>query len=110
MRSLLKQMLYEARFDLHGLDRKIEIDMPAMPAVGDLDFENLIEALINEQQARFTVRTKAGLEHTVDGTPEKLRITAGGWSVQVRHPAATGPVTIDVADIRKVAAASERDD
>ena len=69
----------------YGLDRKIEIDMPAMPAIGDLDFENLIEALINEQPARFTVRTKAGLEHTVDGTPEKLRITAGGWSVQVRH-------------------------
>ena len=41
--------------------------MPTMPAIGDLDFENLVEALINEQQARFTVRTKAGLEHT------------GGW-------------------------------
>ena len=110
MRSLLKQMLGEADFPLYGLDRKIEIDMPAMPAIGDLDFENLIEALIHEQPARFTVRTKAGLEHTVDGTPEKLRITAGGWSVQVRHPSAAGPVTIDVADIRKVAAASERDD
>ena len=110
MRVLLRQMLCDARFDVHGLDRKIEIDMPAMPAVGDLDFENLIEALINEQRARFTVRTKSGLEHTVDGTPEKLRITAGGWSVQVRHQSAAAPVTIDVADIRKVAAASERDD
>ena len=110
MRGLLKRLLGEADFPLYGLDRKIEIDMPAMPAVGDLDFENLIEALINEQPARFTIRTKAGLEHTLDGTPEKLRITAGGWSVQVRHPSAAGPVTIDVADIRKVAATSERDD
>jgi len=110
MRSLLKRLLGEADFPLYGLDRKIEIDMPAMPAVGDLDFENLIEALINEQRARFTVRTKSGLEHTLDGTPEKLRITAGGWSVQVRHPSAAAPVTIDVADIRKVAASSERDD
>ena len=110
MRVLLKQMLCDARFDLHGLDRKIDIDMPAMPAIGDLDFENLIDALINEQPARFTVRTKAGLEHTLSGTPVKLRITAGGWSVQVRHASASEPVTIDVAEIRKVADASERDD
>jgi predicted DNA-binding transcriptional regulator YafY len=110
MRGLLKQMLHEARFDVHGLDRKIDIDMPAMPAIGDLDFENLIEALIHEQPARFTVRTKAGLEHTLSGTPVKLRITAAGWNVQVRHASAAEPVTIDVADIRKVAAAGERDD
>ncbi len=110
MRGLLKHMLYEARFDVHGLDRKIDIDMPAMPTIRDLDFENLIEALIHEQPARFTVRTKAGLEHTLSGTPVKLRITAAGWSVQVRHASAAEPVTIDVADIRKVAAAGERDD
>ncbi len=110
MRGLLKRLLGEADFPLYGLDRKIEIDMPAMPAIGDLDFENLVEALIHEQPARFTVRTRAGLEHTVDGTPVKLRITAAGWGVQVRHPSAAGPVTIDVADIRKVAVASERDD
>jgi hypothetical protein len=30
--------------------------------------------------------------------------------VQVRHASAAEPVTIDVADIRKVADASERDD
>jgi hypothetical protein len=46
----------------------------------------------------------------LSGTPVRLRITAAGWSVQVRHPAAAEPVTVDVADIRKVAAASERDD
>jgi predicted DNA-binding transcriptional regulator YafY len=110
MRGLLKRLLGEADFPLYGLDRKIDIDMPAMPAIGDLDFENLIEALIHEQPARFTVRTKAGLEHTLSGTPVKLRITAGGWSAQVRHASTAGPVTIDVADIRKVAVASERDD
>ena len=110
MRGLLKRLLGEADFPLYGLDRKIEIDMPAMPAIGDLDFENLVEALIHEQPARFTISTKAGLEHTVDGTPLKLRITAAGWGVQVRPRSAAGPVTIDVADIRKVAAASERDD
>ena len=60
MRGLLKQMLGEADFPLHGLDRKIEIDMPAMPAIGDLDFSNLVEALIQEQPARFVIRTKSG--------------------------------------------------
>ena len=110
MRGLLKQLLGEADFPLHGLDRKIEIDMPAMPGISDLDFENMIEALITEQPARFTVQTKGGLEHTMSGTPMKLHITASGWSVQIRHHATTEQVTIDVADIRKVAAAGERDD
>lgn len=110
MRGVLKQMLYEARFDLHGLDRKIEIDMPDMPAIGDLDFANLLEALIQEQPARFVIRNKAGLEHTLSGTPLKLRITASGWTVQVRHRSAAEPVTVDVADIRKVIAATEIDE
>lgn len=110
MRGVLKQMLYEARFDLHGLDRKIEIDMPDMPAIGDLDFANLLEALIQEQPARFVIRNKAGLEHTLSGTPLKLRITASGWAVQVRHRSAAEPVTVNVADIRKVIAATEIDE
>ena len=110
MRGVLKQMLYEARFDLHGLDRKIEIDMPDMPAIGDLDFANLLVALIQEQPARFVIRNKVGLEHTLSGTPLKLRITASGWTVQVRHRSAAEPVTVDVADIRKVIAATEIDE
>ena len=110
MRGLLKQLLGEADFPLHGLDRKIEIDMPAMPAIGDLDFENLVEALIQEQPARFVIRTRSGLEHTLSGTPLKLRITASGWSIQVRHRSAAEPVTVDVADIRKVMAATEVDE
>ena len=57
MRGLLKQMLHDAEYKLRGLDRKIEIDMPAMPQIGDLDFENLVEALVNEQPARFVVKS-----------------------------------------------------
>lgn len=110
MRGVLKQMLHEARFDLHGLDRKIEIDMPDMPAIGDLDFANLVEALIHEQPARFVIRNKAGLEHTLSGTPLKLRITASGWSILMRHRSAAEPVTVDVADIQKVMAVTEIDE
>jgi len=110
MRGLLKNLLCDADFPLHGLDRKIEIDMPDMPAIGDLDFENLVEALVQEQPARFVIRTRSGLEHTLSGTPLKLRITATGWSILVRHRSAPEPVTVDVADIRKVMAATEVDE
>ncbi len=110
MRGLLKQLLGEADFPLHGLDRKIEIDMPAMPAIGDLDFENLVEALIQEQPARFVIRTRSGLEHTLSGTPLKLRITATGWSADIRRRSGGEVVTVDIADIAKVMAASEDDE
>lgn len=110
MRGLLKRMLGEAEFPLYGLDRKIEIDMPNMPAIGDLDFANLVEALIHEQTVRFVIKTRAGLQHTLSGTPLKLRITASGWSIEVRHRSATESVTVNVAEIEKVMAASESDE
>lgn len=110
MRSLLKNLLGESDFPLYGLDRKIEIDMPVMPAIGDLDFQNLLDALLNEQPARFAICTKSGLEHTVSGTPLKLRITATGWSADIRRRSGGEVVTVDIADIAKVMAASEDDE
>lgn len=107
MRGMLKRMLYEAKFDLYGLDRKIEIDMPAMPTLGDLDFSNLIDALIQEQRASLIVRSPDGTEQTISGTPAKLRITAHGWSVQIQSQPTAEPVTVNVADIQKVLAANE---
>jgi predicted DNA-binding transcriptional regulator YafY len=110
MRSLLKNLLGESDFPLYGLDRKIEIDMPVMPAIGDLDFQNLLDALLNEQPARFAICTKSGLEYTVSGTPLKLRITATGWSADIRRRSGGEVVTVDIADIAKVMAASEDDE
>jgi predicted DNA-binding transcriptional regulator YafY len=107
LRGLLKQLLGQTDLPLYGLDRKIEIDMPAMPAIGDLDFENLVDGLLQERPVRLVVRTATGLEHTLSGLPVKLRITANGWTVHVRHPASPEPVTVNVADIRKVIAATE---
>ena len=62
MRSLLKQLLGESDFPLYGLDRKIEIDMPAMPAIGDLDFQNLLDALLNspDMQRAYLLSQAAG--------------------------------------------------
>lgn len=110
MRGMLKRMLYEANFDFYGLDRKIEIDMPAMPSLGDLDFSNLLDALIQEQRASFVVQSPAGLEQTISGTPIKLRITAHGWSIQIQPQPTSEPVTISVADIQKVVAATESEE
>lgn len=102
IRGMLKQMLGEADFPLCGLDRKIEIDMPAMPTLGDLDFSILLEALVNDQQVRLTLLTPAGLEETLVGWPVKLRIAADKWVIDVRPEFGDTPLKIDVGRIRKV--------
>jgi hypothetical protein len=81
--------------------------MPAMPTLGDLDFSNLIDALIHEQRASFIVRSPVDPEQTISGTPVKLRITAYGWSVQIQSQPTSEPVTVNVTDIQKVVAATE---
>lgn len=107
MRGLLKEMLHKAGFELYKLDQKIAIDMADMPAIGDLDFQNLTEALIHEQSVRIVVRAPSGLEHTVTGTPIQLHIGATGWRIEVKQSEAVEPVVIDVAHIRKVVAPDE---
>ncbi len=107
IRSMLKQMLGEANFPLYGLDRKIEIDMPAMPNLNDLDFSNLLDALVHEQTIRLTFTTPGDREMTLTGMPVKLKITADGWTVQIQTEASTEPRMINVAQIRKVATDDE---
>ena len=104
MRGVLKEMLWKADFQLYGLDKKIEIDMPAMPALGDLDFSILLEALVNNQSVRLTLATPAGKEETLVGMPVKLRITADKWVIDVHPDAADAPLKIDVTQIRKAVA------
>jgi predicted DNA-binding transcriptional regulator YafY len=107
IRSMLKQMLGEADFPLYGLDRKIEIDMPAMPNLNDLEFSNLLEALVHERTIQLTLATPAGREETLSGMPVKLKITANGWSVQIQNDASTEPLLIDVAKIFRVVTGDE---
>lgn len=104
IRGMLKKMLGEADFPLYGLDRKIEIDMPAMPSLNDLDFSNLLDALVHEQPVRLTLIGPASHEETLSGMPIKLKITASGWSVQIQTEEGGEPRVIDVALIRKVVA------
>lgn len=107
IRGMLKKMLGEADFPLYGLDRKIEIDMPAMPSLNDLDFSNLLDALVHEQPVRLTLIGPASHEETLSGMPIKLKITASGWSVQIQTEEGGEPRVIDVALIRKVVAGDE---
>ena len=106
MRGLLKRMLCEADFHLFGLDQKIEIDMPAMPTLGDLDFSILLEALVNDQSVRLTLATPAGKEETLVGLPVKLRIAADKWVIDLCPESGNTPLKIDVGQIRKVVAMS----
>ena len=101
MRSMLKEMLWKADFHLYGLDKKIEIDVPAMPALGDLDFSILLEALVNDQPVRLTLLTPAGKEETLAGLPVKLRIASDRWVIDVRPESDETPLKIDVGLIRK---------
>jgi predicted DNA-binding transcriptional regulator YafY len=106
MRCLLKEMLGETDFPLHGLDKKIEIDMPAMPKLGDLDFSNLLEALVNDQPVRLTLVTPNCKEEILAGLPVKLRITPEKWVIDVRPESGDTPLKIDVGQIRRVGAIS----
>jgi hypothetical protein len=42
--------------------------------------------------------------------PLTLRITASGWSIELRQTSAPEPVTISVADIRQLLVATESDE
>lgn len=107
IRGMLKEMLGKVGFPLYGLDRKIDIDMPAMPSLNDLEFSNLLEALVHERPIQLTLATPAGRAETLNGMPVKLKITANGWSVQIQTEAAAERMVIDVAQIRKVVAGDE---
>jgi predicted DNA-binding transcriptional regulator YafY len=104
MRGMLKHMLAEVDFQLYGLDKKIEIDMPAMPTLGDLDFNILLEALVEDRPVRLTLVTPAGKEETLVGVPTKLKITAVSWSIQLQPDLISDPLMIDVGQIRKAVA------
>lgn len=106
MRGMLKEMLWKADFQLYGLDKKIEIDMPAMPSLGDLDFSILLEALVNDQPVRLTLVTPMGKEETLVGLPVKLRIASDKWVIDVQSGLGDAPLKIDVGLIRKVVAVS----
>ncbi len=99
-------MLARADFHLLGLDNKIEIDMPAMPKLGELDFNFLLEALANDRSVLLTLSTPSDKEETLAGQPVKLQITANKWVVEVQSVSNNAPLKIGVGQIRKVVALS----
>ena len=107
MRGLLKEMLGRANFELYGLDKKIDINMPSMPDLGDLDFNNLLDALLHDQPIRLTLHASQGKNENLVGVPEKLRIAPNQWVIDFRPADQDAPIQIDVARIRDVAMATE---
>ncbi len=102
IRKLIKEMLWKADFPLYGLDRKIEIDMPAMPPLNDLDFQNLLEALVKDQIVKLTWGSSDIKEHCLVGMPVKLRIASDRWVVDVHPTTGDLSLSIDVSQIRNV--------
>ena len=103
IRCMLKEMLGKVEFPLYGLDKKIDIDMPAMPTLGDLDFSILLEALLNNQAVRITLLTEA----SVTGLPVNLRIAADKWVISLHPESSRDVLKIDVGQISKVVTMSE---
>ncbi|SDT86779.1 HTH domain-containing protein [Pseudomonas pohangensis] len=109
MRATLKRMLHEADFGLFGLDQKIQIDMPAMPEIGDLDFSNLVDGLLKEQSVRLDFKRADGIQKSLRGKPVKLHISPEGWLLDLQVDGGENLQQIDVAHVIKVAAESEQD-
>ena len=107
IRKLLKEMLWKADFPLYGLDRKIEIDMPAMPPLNDLDFQNLLEALVKEQTVQLAFSTPSGRDEELSGMPQKLRIAHDQWVLDLLTHSTETLLKISVATIKKVVLISE---
>lgn len=97
MRGTLKQMLCDSDFQMYGLDKKIEIEMPDMPILHDLDFNALLDALLHANT--LLVRTTGTSE--IKGVPRKLKITAQCWVLTLEIAGGT-EVEVNVADIRSV--------
>lgn len=105
MRMMLKEMLGSADFPLLGLDRKIDIEMPRMPALGDLDFSNLVQALLQEQSLELVLTDKESLA----GTPVQLKISAEPWLLGIKAKGESQVLWLDVARISKVRLIDECD-
>lgn len=99
MRGTLKQMLGECGFQMYGLDKKIEIEMPVMPALHDLDFDTLLEALLLGKSV--CIESK-GFSSPIQGVPQKLKITDKSWLLILDVPDARRTVELDVAEILTV--------
>ena len=107
MRGTIKQMLGEGGFRLYGLDKKIQIDMPAMPSLGDLDFSNLLEGLLEDQPVRVSLKESDGQLESLYGFPIQLHISPERWMLDLKLLPEGEIRQFDLAHVAKVAADAE---
>ena len=80
MRSMLKEMLCHADLPLYGLNRKIEIQSPNVPALNDIVFATLINALLHDEDLDITYgKAPDSSIETVQCLIKKIRISPEGW-------------------------------
>ena len=83
--------------------------VPAMPGIGDLDFSNMIDGLLNEECVRLEFKGVEGRNQTLHCKPLKLHISPERWLLDVQVEGSEAHKQIDLATVVKVAAESEQD-
>lgn len=82
MRCMLKEMLGRAEVPLYGLNRKIEIQSPKVPALSDKVFGTIINCLLQEEGVMIVYAASPDSEpEMVCCTIKRLRILPDGWTL-----------------------------
>lgn len=82
MRSMLKEMLGRSDLPLYGLNKKIEIQSPQVPALSDKVFGVLINCLLHDEGVEMSYRPHPGSEpETLQCLIKRIRILPSGWSL-----------------------------
>lgn len=82
MRGMLKEMLGRAELPLYGLNHKIEIQSPNVPALSDKVFGTIISALLHDEGIEITYATTPDSAcETVQCLIKKIRILPDGWTL-----------------------------
>ena len=82
MRGMLKEMLGRADVPLYGLNHKIEIQSPQVPALSDQVFGAIVAGLLHEEGMELEFTPKPGdAPSTVQCLIQRIRIQPTGWTL-----------------------------
>jgi hypothetical protein len=99
MRGMLKEMLGRADVPLYGLNHKIEIQSPQVPALSDQVFGAIVAGLLHEEGMELEFAAHPGdAPSTVQCLIQRIRILPTGWTL-VLQTAPDQTVEVDAASV-----------
>lgn len=99
MRGMLKEMLGRADVPLYGLNHKIEIQSPQVPALSDQVFGAIVAGLLHEEGMELEFAAHPGdVPSTVQCLIQRIRILPTGWTL-VLQTAPDQTVEVDAASV-----------